>query len=287
MAGRPLTPRPSTADAHDAGAVECSRGGGISVMGQDDRPNSFRTLTVVSDRVKLLTPMSVRTVWRSVQRLRACPPEVGRVAFGHLRRTTPFGRKAGFDRGTPIDRVYIERFLRSYIGDIRGTVLEFGECRYTAFGQDRVVRIEVVHYEPITKATLVCDLESDTLPVEYFDCIICTQVLQYVYNLSHAMATMRNALKPNGVLLVTAPGITGRSGGDGERPDMWRFTKESMERLASGAFGPHEVEVHSHGNVLAASAFLYGLCAEDLPHGTIDVDDPTREVTVTLRAVRT
>src|SRR5262249_51767928 len=44
--------------------------------------------------------------------------------LGDLRRLTPIDPNWGFERGTPIDRVYVERFVGEHAGDIRGRVLE-------------------------------------------------------------------------------------------------------------------------------------------------------------------
>ncbi|HVS85859.1 MAG TPA: polysaccharide deacetylase family protein [Gaiellaceae bacterium] len=52
---------------------------------------------------------------------------LGRVAFGDLGGTTPTSRLFGFDRGLPIDRWYVERFLGSNAVDIHGRVLEVAD----------------------------------------------------------------------------------------------------------------------------------------------------------------
>ena len=66
-------------------------------------------------------------------------PPVGRVKLADLRRTTPISRKFGFDRGLPIDRYYIERFLERHASDIHGRVLEIAFNMYTLrFGGERV-----------------------------------------------------------------------------------------------------------------------------------------------------
>ena len=62
---------------------------------------------------------SIETRRRIVARYRkltAWPP-VGHVRFGSLRRLTPFSDEYGFDRGTPIDRHYIDDFLDRHAGD--------------------------------------------------------------------------------------------------------------------------------------------------------------------------
>src|SRR5258708_1276969 len=51
-------------------------------------------------------------------------PPLGTVKLGDFVRTRPISTSFGFDRGTPIDRYYIENFLGRNAGDIRGRVLE-------------------------------------------------------------------------------------------------------------------------------------------------------------------
>ena len=105
----------------------------------------------------------------------------GRVRFGNLRRLEPVSTSFGFDRGTPIDRYYIERFLAAHADDIHGRVLEFGDARYTrAFGGERVTRSDVLDLVPSNpNATIVADLtRADDVASDSFDCIVCTQTLQ-------------------------------------------------------------------------------------------------------------
>ncbi|HEY8583155.1 MAG TPA: hypothetical protein VIL49_09400, partial [Capillimicrobium sp.] len=58
-------------------------------------------------------------------------PQVRRVVrhrrFAGLWRRTPLSEAGGYDRGRPVDRVYIERFLDAHRADVRGTVLEVGD----------------------------------------------------------------------------------------------------------------------------------------------------------------
>jgi len=57
-----------------------------------------------------------------------------------FRRTTPFSREFGFDRGTPVDRRYIDGFLARNAADIHGHVLEIKDDPYTRrFGGERVL----------------------------------------------------------------------------------------------------------------------------------------------------
>ncbi len=213
-----------------------------------------------------------------------------RVNFGDLRRVTPISRNFGCDRGRPIDRYYIENFLAAHAEDIRGHVLEFGDPYYTRrFGGDRVTRSDVSHVQQGNpQATLIADLASaEDLPAETFDCIICTQVLMYIYPIGDAIRTLHRILKPGGILLATFPGISQISRHDMEQwGEYWRFTTLSAKRLFEQAFDSGNALVQGHGNVLAAIAFLHGLTVDELQMEELDYCDPDYELLISVRALK-
>jgi SAM-dependent methyltransferase len=94
-------------------------------------------------------------------------------------------------------------------------------------------------------ATYTCRLEhGDEIPTERFDCVICTQTLQLIYDLQGALRTLHRILKPGGYLLLTVQGITPIHHGD-DCGDAWHwtFTTSSISRLCSDLFGPDSLEV--------------------------------------------
>lgn len=208
------------------------------------------------------------------------------VAFGDLRRVVPMSRQWGFDRGLPIDRYYIEGFLARHAVDIRGRVLEIQDNVYTRrFGADRVTVSDVLHViEGNPKATIVADLtEAHHIPSAMFDCIVLTQTLNYIYDVRAALKTVYRILKPGGVVLATVPGICQQADpGSG----FWHFTTMSVRQLFAEVFAATHVQVESHGNVLAAIAFLHGLATQELRQDELDYYDPEYEVSITVRAVK-
>jgi SAM-dependent methyltransferase len=234
-------------------------------------------------------PAAARRPLRPVRRAyvdwrRRRPPDLG-----DLRRVTPIDPNWGFERGTPIDRFYVERFLGSHAADIRGRVLEIGAPDYaTRFGTG-AERIDVLHArEGNPEATIVGDLtNAPHVPSDTFDCAIVVQTLQYVYDVRAALATLSRVLAPGGVLLATVPGITRISAVDDELwGEWWHYTARSARRLAEEAFGGGAVEVQTFGNVLAAAGFLYGLASRDLRSEQLDAHDPLYPVIVGIRAVK-
>src|SRR5437867_1279561 len=141
--------------------------------------------------------------WLQVQGVgSAGDPPAGWVRFGSLRRITPVSRVWGFDRGLPIDRYYIERFLSAHASDVRGHVLEIGSDTYTRrFGKDAVTRSDVLSVaEGNPKTTMMADLTcADHIPSDTFDCILLTQTLQFIYDVHAVLKTLYRILKPAGI----------------------------------------------------------------------------------------
>lgn len=202
---------------------------------------------------------------------------------------TPVSRAFGYDRGRPVDRYYIESFLARQAADIRGRVLEIGDDSYTRqFGGGRVTRSDVLHVAAGNpKATIVADLTSaDHIPSDSFDCIVLTQTLQLVYDVRAAVRTLHRILKPGGVCLATAPGISQVDAGAWGDSWYWSFTTTSARRLMEEAFSASSIAVEAHGNVLVACAFLYGLAVEELRTEELDAVDPCYQVLITMRMVK-
>ncbi len=238
-----------------------------------------------------LLPASARRWLRSRWPLGQSAPRLGYVNFGDLRRLEPISRRWGKDRGgQPIDRYYVERFLAARASDIRGRVLEVGDDTYTRRFGSGVTRSDVLHGVPGNpRATIVADLSRGPgrLPIEQFDCVILTQVLQMIGDPFAAVRAIHKSLRPGGIVLATVPGISQISRWDMERwGDYWRFTTLSARRLFESVFPPEQVSVAPHGNVLAATAFLHGLATSDLRREELDDLDPDYQLVITIRAER-
>lgn len=239
---------------------------------------------------RLLIPAPMRArMWARLHGKEYLPP-VKAVRFGDLRRLTPFSRDFGYERGTPVDRYYIEKFLAAHQEDVRGSVLEVADDTYTRrFGGSRVSSSDVLHVAPgDPRATIVADLtDAGHIPDASFDCAIVTQTLQVVYDVPAIVGTLHRILRPGGVALVTVPGISQISRYDMDRWGYyWSFTSLSLRRLFETSFPEANIHTESFGNVFAATAFLYGLAWEELRRGELEHVDPDYEVIIGLRAVK-
>jgi SAM-dependent methyltransferase len=214
-------------------------------------------------------------------------PPVGTVDFGDLRVLAPVSREFGYDRGIPIDRYYIERFLEANQTVIRGHVLEIGDDQYTRrFGGRSVDASDVLHVsEGNPKATLVADLTSaDHVASDSYDCIIFTQTLQFIFEHKTALATLFRILKPGGTILATVPGITKIPQDQWGEVCAWSYTKLSAKRLFAEVFPESSLFVESKGNVLVATAFLHGLATRELSADELEYVDPLYQVLISIRA---
>jgi SAM-dependent methyltransferase len=213
---------------------------------------------------------------------------LGSVRFGDFNRLLPISPVFGFDRGTPIDRYYIERFLTQNAKDIRGHVLEAADNYYTfRFGGARVERSDVINLEANPRATIVGDLtQSEILPEDTYDCILLTQTLHYLFDMRAGVATLHRALKPGGVLLVTMSGISAVDVGEWGSTSTWSVTIPVVRQLLRERFKPESVSVEAHGNILLATASLHGIAVEELDPAALDINDPRYPIVVVARAVK-
>ena len=212
------------------------------------------------------------------------------IDFSDQLRTEPISRKFGFDRGCPIDRYYIDSFLKQNQNLITGSVLEIAESTYSKQFVHDIASYEVLHYDDSNKkATIVGDLtKPETLPKERIDCFICTQTLNFIFDVPKAIEGSYKVLKQGGTLLCTVSGISQISRYDMDRwGDYWRFTDLSIRKLMESVFGEGNVEIVTFGNALAATAFLQGLAIDDLPDTSLlDKKDLDYQITIGIKATK-
>ena len=211
------------------------------------------------------------------------------MRVGRMTATSPLSREWGYDRGTPIDRHYIEGFLAKHSSDVRGHVLEIQEDDYSRrFGGDRVTQQDVLNVDTGNpRATIIGDLaDPATLPEARFDCIILTQTLHLVFDMPVAITNIHRALRPGGVLLITVPGITQLDRFEFLDSWYWSLTSPALQRLLSGPFLPSNVEIEAHGNLYAATAFLHAAAVQEVSKRKLDKVDRTYPVTIAARAVK-
>jgi SAM-dependent methyltransferase len=195
----------------------------------------------------------------------------------------PYSRNFGYERGMPVGRYYVERFLRENADLVCGRCLEFGEPNYRGLFPN-AERYEVLSIIPGPKVDYLGDIHElgPDVPRGVFDAIICTQVFEHLSWPEKAAASIRELLRPGGLLLLTAPFIN---------PvhyvptDFRRFTPESLRLILEDA-GLVVESVDFGGNSLVSTGSLLGMVVEDFSQAEVDLKDPVYPYNVVVRARR-
>ena len=100
----------------------------------------------------------------------------------------------GFSRGTPVDRFYIDRFLKEHSDFIKGKCMEFGDLSYINKYGSSVNRKITFNYSEITSMTgenYTGDISKiETIPSNIFDCIVCINVINFIYECKFCVTTI-------------------------------------------------------------------------------------------------
>jgi SAM-dependent methyltransferase len=201
--------------------------------------------------------------------------------WGNLRRVEPFSTNFGFERGTPVDRFYLHRFLDANRSAVTGRVLEVQLPSYTRTYGHSVAVSHTVDVDPVFGATYTCDLaDAREIPDDSYDCMLAPQTLQHVGDLQGVLRTMRRVVKPGGCLLASASGLLPLIP-DGE--DNWHLSPSGWRRILAREWAGSEISVDGHGNCLAAIAAMHGLALEELTEDELKVNDPRYPVLITIR----
>lgn len=188
-------------------------------------------------------------------------------------------RDIGCDRGKPIDRFYIEKFLNNRKHYITGNVMEIGDNSYTMrFGNNILNSYIFTANKEIKECkqskVIVGDLQTGGGQNDFLDCFILTQTLPFIYDMRSVACNIVSMLRKGGVALITVPGITMLSSYDDMRwGHYWGFTETSLKKIFENLVDDEQIEVFSMGNPKTAAASLYGLCVEDLSPKDFEVDD--------------
>jgi glycosyltransferase involved in cell wall biosynthesis len=221
--------------------------------------------------------------------VKSITPGPGKVNWGDLNVTKPFSTEFAYDRGGPVDRYYIENFLEKQEACVAGRVLEIGDNEYSLrYGGSKVIKSDILHVDNTNPyATIIGDLaDAPQIPDNIFDCIILTQTLHLIYDYRGAIETCHRILKPGGILLLTVPGISHVGQDQWGKYWQWSFTNNSISRILNEFFPSDNVNIETFGNVLIATAFLYGLGLPEVTKKQLDAFDPHYQVIIAASAVK-
>ncbi len=201
----------------------------------------------------------------------------------------PYSREFGLDRGTAIDRVFIDDFLNKNSSLICSNILEFGDDRYISKYAKSVNNSVIFGGSGLNNNSKSFNYDLTNIDeiqefTDYFDCIIATNVLNFIYDFDTAIKNLSQLVKKeNGFCLVTVAGLSSISSYDYERwGDFWRFNDLSMMRSFNKYF--EDVEIDFYGNATLAAAFILGLSKEEVPINLFEHKDHNFQITIVIKA---
>tara|TARA_B100000073_G_scaffold346719_1_gene358883 strand:- start:1873 stop:2571 length:699 start_codon:yes stop_codon:yes gene_type:complete len=193
----------------------------------------------------------------------------------------------GDSRGTPITRFYIQHFFLNLDHFDWGNCLEFEDNRYiNHFGNNVTKNNTFKLSNEFSKQDnfIYGDLtKSSVLPQEKFDLIVCTNVLNFIFDVESAMKGIHKMLKKNGKCIVTVDGPSSHiSRYDMERwGDFWRFTNLSAKKLFEQS--NFKIEKSTiYGNPYACSAQLNGFSIQDIDQSKLFPSEEDYQLLIAL-----
>lgn len=140
-------------------------------------------------------------------------------------------------------------------------MLEIGDRHYTELYGSENAQSYVLHFEEGScqePYDFFGNLITGTgLTQDFYDCIILTQVLNFVEDITYTADHLINALKPGGKILLSVSGISTICRYDMEiYGQYWNFTDKSIKNMFSK--NNTKCDVFTRGNCKVACAFCRG-----------------------------
>ena len=134
------------------------------------------------------------------------------------------------------------------------------------WGRARYLAIDLSNPE----ADLHGSILSLPVPSQSADWVVCTEVLEHIFETERALAELRRVLKPGGSLLLSTPLVMGRH----EACDFFRFTPECLERHLAAA-GFEKIEIQARGGLFSSLGLLLTHIPEQLrPRSSVPYGNP-------------
>ena len=211
------------------------------------------------------------TVVTDLVRAGALSPRPGTVRFGDFGRLWPFSQRFGFDRGAPVDRYYLQQFVRSIRPIVRGRCLEIGgSLKNNWFYRFDVDEFRTLELEQSKRADdLVGDAaDPGVLDPASWDSILAFHVLEHCPNPFAVVSNMCAWLKAGGHACIVVPCAQRVHNHPG---DYWRFMPDGL-RVLFRDFS--EVDVSTYGNPLTVVSNYVGLSHTELVAEDMDAVHP-------------
>lgn len=207
--------------------------------------------------------------------------------YGSLRTLNPISSVYGMDRGTPIDRYYIKKFIEKHSALIHGITVEIGDKQYSKLFNSGITESIAAGINNGNEVVYLDLTNPDAEFMDKVDCLIATQVLNFIYDFKKSIHGISKILRKNGTALITLACLEQVSTYDkNEWGDYWRFTPDSAKKMFSEIFEDSNVEIDVYGNLLTVTSILHGLSAEELKQEELNYKDPQYPLIIGVKVVK-
>ncbi len=142
-------------------------------------------------------------------------------------------------------RYYLDLILEENKHVFKGRVLDVGGKRDNRRGSfeppyEQVEDWFFLNNDKQTNPDILIDLPNIPLEDNSIDVVLCTEVMEYIYDFRELLFQMGRVIKPGGVLILSTPFI-GALHGDSEG-DYYRFTESLLIKELTDSFTIESVE---------------------------------------------
>lgn len=185
----------------------------------------------------------------------------GAIEYSDFKRYAPLCHDYGYSRGTPIDRYYLEQFIREIRSYVVGYTLEIGGSRENQYlyGFTNAMSYKTMDMHQKPEVDITGDIhDPNSLGSNSFDSIILFNVLEHCEKPWIVVENIYNWLTKRGSVFCMVPNSQ-RIHRDPK--DYWRILPDGMRSL----FAKFPIkQLYLYGNPITTIATMMGVAAEEL-----------------------
>jgi SAM-dependent methyltransferase len=208
---------------------------------------------------------------KRLQGLGLVTPMTGMLDWGDFKRLAPICPVFGSSRGTPIDRVYLNKFVEQISSRVAGRALEIGGVsdNKTHYGFNSCTEYHGLEMKVGPGVTYVGDAHNTGLiEPESFDSILLFNVLEHCHTPQTVIDNIHGWLKPGGSCFLMVPSAQRVH----DYPaDYWRPMPDGIKHLFRNY---KETQLYVYGNPVTVIAAMMGVAAEELLANEVDPCNP-------------